>query len=121
MFTRRVARVIDSNKAHGTLLLLLSLGCVLVVGLHFRHKGDVPVSIFPTGFAGMLLDLVMIFVFQTIFVLLSFICGLLVGAQYPLACRLRLEQGEKPSSTTGLLYGLDSFGGWAGGVTGGLL
>lgn len=198
MFTPSVARVLDFIKAHGTLLLLLSLGCVLVVGLYFRHNGDIPVSIFTTGFAGMLLDLVMIFAFQAIFgyvfhwigilvsvfmagaataafgmtrrlpnlmrpaktfvltevaitifavalpgilvvlnsyahdfiptliskaifVLLSFVCGLLVGAQYPLACRLRLEQGEKPGSTTGLLYGLDLLGGWAGGVTGGLL
>lgn len=55
-----------------------------------------------------------------VFVLMSFACGVLVGAQYPLACHIVKAQGRSAGATAGLLYGLDLFGGWAGGVIGGL-
>jgi len=55
-----------------------------------------------------------------VFVLMSFVCGVLVGAQYPLACHIVKARGKDSGGTAGLLYGLDLFGGWAGGVIGGL-
>ncbi len=55
-----------------------------------------------------------------VFVLMSFVCGVLIGAQYPLACHLVKLRGKGAGGTAGLLYGLDLFGGWAGGIIGGL-
>jgi len=197
MFTPAIVGVLDFIKAHGLMLLLAVMGVVMGVGLAFGKRGDIPVSIFTTGFVGMILDLVLIFAFQAtfgyvfywigilvsvfmagaacaafvisgmlprlqsparvfvmieaaitlfaivlpgvlvvlhshthdlipavlakaLFVALSFVCGLLVGAEYPLACRLRFGQDEQHNGTTGLIYGLDLLGGWAGGVIGAL-
>lgn len=45
--------------------------------------------------------------------------GALIGAQFPLANRVRIESGAGPEGTGGLLYGADLAGGWLGGVAGG--
>ncbi len=58
------------------------------------------------------------------FLLMSFICGVLVGLQFPLATKIFLKSpaGEtRVGHTAGLLYGADLFGGFFGGLLGGVL
>jgi len=58
-----------------------------------------------------------------LFLLLSFVSGLLIGLEFPLANKIYLSIKGKPelSSTAGLLYGTDLVGGWLGGVLGGVV
>lgn len=197
MFTPYVAELLDDARDYGIFLFVAGILIIVIITAFLRKRGDVPLSVLTTGFAGMLLDLVIIFAFQAIFgyvfywigvlvsafmagaaiaalkitrllpsvknparmfllldagvlmicailpmilivlhihtfrlipvdlakgvfVLMSFACGVLVGAQYPLACHIVKAQGKGAGGTAGLLYGLDLFGGWAGGVIGGL-
>ena len=197
MFTPRIAWLLEWVRNFGAYLFAGVILLLAIFAIVFKKRGDIPLSIFTTGFAGMLLDLVLIFAFQAlfgyvfywigilvsvfmagaaiaalkithilptikfpaklfiktdiavmvmcimlplilvllhshavnvipdfvvkgIFVLLSLACGLLVGAQYPLACHILKLQGKHTGKATGLLYGLDLFGGWVGGVAGGL-
>ena len=197
MFTPQVANILDNVRDYGMVLFVVALLIFALIAAFLKKKGDIPFSIFTTGFAGMLLDLVIIFAFQVIFgyvfywigllvsvfmagaaigaliitrylhsaknpvkmylaadtavlifcvvlpivlmllniytfriipvilakgvfVIMSFVCGALVGAQYPLACRIVKAQGKVAGGTVGLLYGLDLLGGWAGGIIGGL-
>ncbi len=57
-----------------------------------------------------------------LFLPLSFISGLLIGLEFPLANKMYLSIIGKPelSGTAGLLYGSDLLGGWLGGVLGGI-
>jgi len=197
MFTPYIAALLDDVRDYGMYLFIAVIFIIVIITAFLRKRGDIPFSIFTTGFAGMLLDLVIIFAFQAIFgyvfywigvlvsvfmagaaiaaliitrclpsvknparmflsldaavlmkcailpiilialhvhtfrlipvdvakgvfVLMSFVCGVLVGAQYPLACHIVKARGKDSGGTAGLLYGLDLFGGWAGGVIGGL-
>ena len=66
------------------------------------------------------------FFLQAIFLALSFFSGFLIGAQFPLANKIYLTFAaklRKPnlSGTAGLLYGADLFGGWIGGIIGGVI
>jgi spermidine synthase len=62
------------------------------------------------------------FVFlKALFLLLSFIGGFLVGAQFPLANKIYSKGNQSLSKTTGLIYGLDLLGGWLGGIVGGVV
>lgn len=56
-----------------------------------------------------------------VILLLSFLGGLLVGAQFPLANKIYLEKNPNLSKTAGLLYGSDLLGGWLGGILGGVI
>ncbi len=56
-----------------------------------------------------------------IFLLILFISGGMVGLQFPLANRMRLERGSSLSATAGFLYGSDLMGGWLGGIAGGVI
>ncbi len=68
------------------------------------------------------LDTTGIFIFlQMLFLLLSFIGGFLVGAQFPLANKLYLKGRQNLSETAGLIYSIDLLGGWFGGIFGGIL
>lgn len=63
---------------------------------------------------------------QVVFLVLSFLSGLLIGAEFPLANKICLgvdakSQGPNLSRTAGLLYGADLFGGWVGGIVGGVV
>ncbi len=58
------------------------------------------------------------FVFKLLFLALSLISGMLIGAQFPLANRLYLGSGASLSRTAGLLYASDLLGGWLGGIVG---
>lgn len=58
------------------------------------------------------------------FLFMSFLCGILVGLQFPLATKIYLKtrSGEKRiGHTAGLLYGADLVGGFFGGLLGGVL
>jgi len=58
------------------------------------------------------------------FLLMSFLCGFLVGLQFPLATKIHLDAFSGKggiSHTAGLLYGADLFGGFFGGLLGGAL
>ncbi len=57
---------------------------------------------------------------QIAFLVLSFISGALIGAEFPLANKIYLAPA-KLSQTAGLLYGSDLFGGWIGGILGGVV
>jgi spermidine synthase len=53
-----------------------------------------------------------------LFLVASFIGGILIGSQFPLANRIYSGNGESLSGTAGLLYAADLLGGWLGGVAG---
>jgi len=58
------------------------------------------------------------------FLTMSFLCGVLVGLQFPLATKIYLRSSSKEGTlgqTAGLLYGADLFGGFFGGLFGGVL
>jgi spermidine synthase len=60
----------------------------------------------------------------TTFLTMSFLCGALVGLQFPLATKIYLRFSSKEGTlgqTAGLLYGADLFGGFFGGLLGGVL
>jgi len=59
--------------------------------------------------------------FRVIFLVLSFLSGLLIGAQFPLANKIYLKHSPDLSGTAGLLYGADLAGGWIGGLIGGVV
>ncbi|MCK4652885.1 MAG: fused MFS/spermidine synthase [Candidatus Cloacimonetes bacterium] len=58
---------------------------------------------------------------QIIFLVLSFISGLLIGSQFPLANKIYLKNSLKIGRTAGLLYSADLLGGWIGGLIGGVV
>ena len=58
------------------------------------------------------------------FLTMSFLCGVLVGLQFPLATKIYLAtqtEEERFGQTAGLLYGADLLGGFFGGLFGGVL
>ncbi len=65
--------------------------------------------------------------FKIVFVILCFVSGIIIGMEFPLANRLHLKLTKKErekgivSGTAGLLYGCDLFGGWIGGIIGGVV
>ncbi|MDM8550631.1 fused MFS/spermidine synthase [Desulfobacterales bacterium HSG2] len=58
------------------------------------------------------------FFFRMIILVISFVCGLLTGSQFPLANKICLGNGTGLSRTAGLLYASDLLGGWFGGIAG---
>lgn len=59
---------------------------------------------------------------QTIFLILSFVSGILIGMEFPMANKIYLKSySSNLSKTAGLLYGCDLFGGWLGGILGGVI
>ena len=58
---------------------------------------------------------------KILFLLISFVSGFLIGAQFPLANKIYLEHESSLSQTAGVLYSSDLLGGWLGGVVGGVV
>jgi len=58
------------------------------------------------------------FLFRLLFLVISFISGLLIGSQFPLANKLYLRNSTSLTKTAGLLYSSDLLGGWFGGIIG---
>lgn len=61
------------------------------------------------------------FSLKMIFLILSFLSGGLVGGEFPLANREYLKTTPDLSDTAGWLYGADLWGGWIGGILGGVV
>jgi spermidine synthase len=67
--------------------------------------------------------IVYVFLYVT-FLVMSFLCGMLVGVQFPLATKIYLgtyTSDRKLGQIAGLLYGADLLGGFFGGLLGGVL
>jgi spermidine synthase len=82
-------------------MVCLSIGCPLVFLAVHEYLGGPGV-----------------FLFRMLFLVISFICGLLIGSQFPLANKLYLGSSTSLSKTAGLLYASDLLGGWFGGIVG---
>lgn len=54
------------------------------------------------------------------FLTLPFLCGVLTGAQFPLAGKLQEGESPRASGAAGTLYAADLLGGWLGGLLGGV-
>jgi spermidine synthase len=59
--------------------------------------------------------------FKILFLILSFVSGFIIGAQFPLANEIYLKDASSLSQTAGVLYSSDLLGGWLGGVVGGVV
>jgi spermidine synthase len=82
-------------------IVCFAIGCPLVfVALH-EHLGSPDVLFL-----------------RMLFLVISFICGLLIGSQFPLANKMYLRNSSSLSKTAGLLYASDLLGGWFGGIIG---
>jgi spermidine synthase len=58
---------------------------------------------------------------KILFLVISFICGFLTGAQFPLANKVYLKENTSLSKAAGILYSSDLLGGWLGGIAGGVV
>ena len=58
---------------------------------------------------------------KVLFLIVAFISGFLIGAQFPLANKIYLQDDKGLSTTAGKLYSADLVGGWLGGVVGGVV
>ena len=93
--------------------------------LKFFLKTELAIICFSCGlplvflFVHPYLDSPAIFLLLRILILvISFICGFLIGAQFPIANKIYLKGGKDLSKTAGLLYACDLLGGWLGGIAG---
>jgi spermidine synthase len=83
-------------------IICFSFGCLMMVYIPNANLGG------PEAF----------FSFRSLFLVISFISGLLIGSQFPLANKLYLRDDTSVTKTAGTLYSADLLGGWFGGVLG---
>jgi spermidine synthase len=60
-------------------------------------------------------------VIRVMFLVLSFLSGLLTGLEFPLAGKIIIRSSSPIGRTAGFLYGADLIGGWVGGIIGGVV
>jgi len=111
LITQRLERIKkDASLFLGTELMIIGFSLILPFVLSIpSHTLEKPV--------------VYILLYMT-FLTMSFLCGVLVGLQFPLATKIYLRTSSKEGTlgqTAGLLYGADLFGGFFGGLFGGVL
>jgi len=58
---------------------------------------------------------------SSIFILLFFVSGILIGLEFPLASKIYLGRQGHIGETAGVLYGADLLGGWLAGILGGII
>ena len=107
------AGLVSSRPAGGTRDLFLFKKIELAI-IGFAVTYPIVFFAFPGGFKA---D----FVLKMIFILVSIICGFLIGAQFPLANRIYLQNSPGVTRTAGLLYAADLLGGWFGGIIGAVI
>jgi spermidine synthase len=83
-------------------IICFSFGCLLIVYIPNANLGGQDTF----------------FLFRSLFLVISFISGLLIGSQFPLANKLYLRDDTSLTKTAGILYSADLLGGWFGGVLG---
>jgi spermidine synthase len=83
-------------------IICFSIGCLMIVFIPKANLGG------PEAF----------FLFRSLFLVISFISGLLTGSQFPLANKLYLRNDRSLTKTAGTLYSADLMGGWLGGLLG---
>lgn len=109
IMTSRLSRMEDHLRTFITTevaIICLSLGLPLLFHMLHPYAGG------PGAFLPM----------KVLFLVLSFVSGSLIGAQFPLANKLyRTDDGTSMSETAGTLYGADLLGGWLGGIVGGVV
>jgi len=82
-------------------IICFAIGCPLILLAVYEYLGSPGV-----------------FFFGSLFLVISFICGLLIGSQFPLANKIYLRNSTSLGETAGLLYASDLLGGWFGGIIG---
>ncbi|UCC51443.1 MAG: hypothetical protein JSV68_20395, partial [Anaerolineaceae bacterium] len=83
-------------------IICFSIGCLLIVIAPNTDLGG------PDGF----------FWLRSLFLIISFLGGSLIGSQFPLANKLYQRDDTSLTNTAGTLYSADLLGGWFGGVLG---
>jgi len=104
-----ITRVLDQFKNSFKLfakielaIICFSIMCPYMIFGAYSYLGDPYAFLFSKAF----------------FLVLSFIGGILIGSQFPLANKLYLRNSTSLSKTAGLLYASDLLGGWFGGIIG---
>jgi spermidine synthase len=105
LVTNVIDRIKDCYKFFARIeltIICFSMMCILIVFIPYVNLGGADE----------------LFLFRSLFLVLSFISGLLIGAQFPLANKLYLTDGKSITKAAGTLYAADLLGGWLGGVLG---
>jgi spermidine synthase len=98
-------RIKDCSKLFARIelaIICFSIGCLLIVFIPNANLGGADAF----------------FVVRSLFLVILFTSGFLVGSQFPLANRLYLRDDTSFTKTAGALYSADLLGGWFGGVLG---
>ena len=116
-----------AGTAAGAMVITSLLTRIAHYRKYFIHA-DVTIICFSLGLPFIFLGLqpymdrpVSFLVLKILFLILSFVSGLLIGAQFPLANAIYLQDAASLSQTAGVLYSADLLGGWLGGIVGGVV